>query len=232
MWDFYKFIRLKRSCRAEKLPNYICDYINLYKKRPSLNCDWKDLRFIVLDTETTGLNPQRDKILSLGAVLVQKQEIWLEESLELILRIEEPQNQSSIIIHGITNTELEEGVDEKIALETFIKFIGNAILVAHHAKFDITIIEKRIQQFYPHFFIHNIILDTAHLAFLVEHPDLSLNYMNPRKFSLDALCKKYRIIARDRHTAWGDALITAKLFLKFLHHLHHQRAHSLRSLFP
>ncbi len=73
------------------------------------------VRFVVLDTETTGTDPRRDKIITIGALAVCGGEILLEESFEVMLRL--AYNNSSVTVHGITFDEARGGMEESVALE-------------------------------------------------------------------------------------------------------------------
>ena len=65
--------------------------------------------------------------------------------------------------------------------------------------------------------IPNPMIDTMSLAIRLEHgPHADRNQVNPEHYGLDALCDRYGILAEDRHTAAGDAFLTAQLFLKLL----------------
>src|SRR5947199_7384781 len=72
------------------------------------------VRFVVLDTETTGLDPKRDRLITIGAVAVRGGEILLDDSFEVLLKL--AYNNSSVTVHGITRDEALEGIDEHEAL--------------------------------------------------------------------------------------------------------------------
>jgi DNA polymerase-3 subunit epsilon len=169
----------------------------------------------VLDTETTGLNPKQDQVLSIGAVLVEERSIQLGEVLELTLQ--NPQaSTSSIPIHGILPSESAAGIPPEEASRKLLRFIGNSPLVGHHLAFDLRMLQKLLATHCPGFFFHNRCLDTAQLARRLEKPFVSQDMIRGTDYSLDELIKRYGLVAHDRHTALGDAFITAQLFLKLL----------------
>ncbi|MEM6766527.1 MAG: cyclic nucleotide-binding domain-containing protein [Bacteroidota bacterium] len=101
----------------------------------------------------------------------------------------------------------------------FLDFLGTAVMVAHHANFDVAMIRKMIREKVKGFYFYNPVVDTATMARKLLYPDIRPEYINPKSLTLDALVSHYRISTSDRHTAWGDALITAKLFLIMLKEL-------------
>ncbi len=94
-------------------------FISRYRK--CFDATWSDdtaidqVRFVVLDTETTGLNPRTDRIITIGAVAVQNGEMRLDDSFEALLKV--TQNTSSVTVHGVTRDESRMGMEEPQALE-------------------------------------------------------------------------------------------------------------------
>jgi len=77
-----------------------------------------ELRFVVLDTEATGADAARDRLISIGAVAVIDGEIVLSDTFEMLLKVSH--NQASVTVHGITRDEALGGVDEPEALLAFL----------------------------------------------------------------------------------------------------------------
>ena len=179
-------------------------------------------RFVVFDTETTGLNSSTDKILSIGAISIVNNTIEVADSFEIYLKQEEF-NPKTVEIHGI----LKEGeiikINEERAIEKFINYIGNSVLVAHHAAFDIEMINTSLKRLkLPK--LKNKRIDTGILY-------KKLAGKKDNHFSLDVLCKEFNIPKHDRHTASGDAYITALLFLKIISKLKQERNLNYSDLF-
>lgn len=227
MIDWIRHLLALRRYRHEPVVNA---YLNQRAKRPRAGQLWEPLRFVVLDTETTGLHPQRDAILSLGAVIVQAGKIPLAETLELRFQASPAADQETISVHGITPAESREGMAEREALLETLAFLGNAVLVGHHVHFDARILEHRLQVWFPGLFLFNPLVDTAQLAMRVEHPGKDLSQIKAADYGLDALCARFDIRKTDRHTAPGDAYLTGILLLKLLHRMNRTQRISLRSL--
>jgi len=217
MFQTLKRKRLLRRATKENWPDYVQTFLDRAAQRPDKKTPWGSLRFVVFDTETTGLDLTQDQILSIGAIGVHGEEARVADSLELVVQSEALQDPDTIAVHGITPEEAKRGIPEEEAMRYFLDYLRDGIIVAHHAAFDIGMIERAVQrQVGEGFFLPNLRLDTAHLARHLEHGRTSGEYIDHRRYSLDALCQRYDITMYDRHTAWGDALITAKLLLKLM----------------
>lgn len=171
------------------------------------------VRFVVLDTETTGLDLRRDRIITIGAVAVTRAQIELSDVFEALLRIE--YNQSSVTVHGITRDEARAGMDEPQALLDFLDYLGDGVIVGHHIGFDIDMLNAACER---HFGItlRNRCIDTMDLTLRLQELAPLEGEQPVQGHSLDALCVRFGVLPRDRHTAAGDAFMTALVFLKLL----------------
>lgn len=231
MFQTLKRKRLLRRAEKDHWPDYVQTFLDRATQLPNKRVAWDTLRFVVFDTETTGLDLNKDQILSIGALGIHGEEARLADSLELVVQSKALQDPETIAVHGITPEEAKRGIPEEEAIRYFLDYLQDGIIVAHHAAFDIGMIERSVQrQVGEAFFLPNLQLDTAHLARHLEHGRTSGEYIDHRRYSLDALSQRYDITMYDRHTAWGDALITAKLLLKLMRLLRENNEPLLRSL--
>ena len=173
----------------------------------------EQVRFVVLDSETTGLDPLKDRIVSIGAIAVINHEILIEDSFEALLKVEH--NLSSVTVHGITREESLAGLDEPVALDQFLRYLGNGVIVGHHISHDVETFNAGCQRHFG-FRLENPSLDTMDLTLHLERDGAFAGRDAIQKFSLDALCALFDIIPHDRHTAPGDALLTALVFQRLL----------------
>ncbi|MCX6605300.1 MAG: 3'-5' exonuclease [Acidobacteria bacterium] len=171
------------------------------------------VRFVVLDTETTGLDPRRDRIITIGAVAVVDGEILLDDSFEVLLRM--AYNNSSVMVHGITRDEAVAGMEEREALTLFLEYLRDGVIVGHHIGHDIQALNYACER---HFgtTMPNRSLDTMDLALHLDDAGAFAGRPMAAGFSLDGLCEMFGIKPHDRHTAGGDALLTAHVFLRLL----------------
>ncbi len=165
-----------------------------------------DVRFVVLDTETTGLDPRRDRIITIGAVAVVAGEIRLDDSFEAMLPVEH--NLASVTVHGVTRDQARDGVPEPEAVAAFLEYLGDGVIVGHHIGHDVAMLDAASRRS-GGAGLSNRSLDTMDLA-------LHLYRSSFQSFTLDALCEAFGVAPRDRHTAGGDAFITAQVFLRLL----------------
>lgn len=188
----------------------------------------KETRFIALDTETTGFDYKTDRILSVGAIAIHHGMIDVSDQLELYLE-QEVFNKKTVEIHGIRKNINQQKILEKEALNLFLNYIGDSILIAHHAYFDQTMIDRALKRngFGK---LKNKFLDTSVLFKRTKHP-VYLSGNPDKNYSLDELCGDLKIPMSDRHTASGDAFITAVAFLKIIAKLKISKSESVRELF-
>lgn len=206
-------------------PEFWKTYCSLFKKRPKRTI--QETRFVVLDTETTGFDFNEDRILCIGAIGVKENKILIKDGFEVYLEqsIFKPETVS---IHGILKTEKVTKLKEKEALVQFLAYIQDSVLVAHHAGFDIGIINKALKR-HQLGRLKNEVLDTGILFKRSKH---IVNIIDPNKnYSLDELALELKITPKDRHTAAGDAFITALAFLKILPKLNKDGKMKYKDLF-
>lgn len=167
------------------------------------------MRYVVLDTETTGLDPiQGHKIIEIGCVEIMHRKVTGRHYHQYI----NPQreiDQDAIAVHGITNDFLKDKPIFSAIAQDFMDFIQGAILVIHNAPFDTAFIHHELnstQQAWPVLTESYQIIDTLALARQMHAG---------QRNSLDALCKRYHIdnSRRDLHGALLDANLLAKVYL-------------------
>ncbi|MBP6180431.1 MAG: 3'-5' exonuclease [Flavobacterium sp.] len=183
-------------------------------------------RFVVLDTETTGFDYTNDRILCIGAIVLQNNTIPIHDSFEIFIQ-QEHYDQTTAKIHGILKEYVIDQPNELEALQQFLTFLGDSIIIAHHTIFDITMINRALERNgLPK--LKNKTLDTA----VLYKKTLLVSHLLERKdnYSLDELADKFDISKKDRHTAMGDAYITAIAFLKILNKLRDKKNLTLKQL--
>ncbi len=188
--------------------------------------DWRqdihNASYVVFDTETTGLQPlQGDRVISLGAVVIEGGEVREELYFEELVDPQRYIPQAATEITGINDTLVAGKPTFLQVLERFLDFIGERTLVAHCAAFDLAFINMELCRFTP-LRIVNPVIDTHFLA-------KSLLPQLP-KYSLESLACKYNLEIKDRHTSLGDSLATAQIFLRLLEVLKRKGINSLEEL--
>jgi DNA polymerase-3 subunit epsilon len=195
----------------------VSEFVDEYQRRFATT--WSDqapieqVRFIALDSETTGLNPLTDRIITIGAVAVEDGDIVLADSFEALLRMEK--NTAAVTVHGITRDETRGGLEESAALRDFLEYLRDGVIVGHHINHDISTLNAGYQRHWG-FDLRNRSLDTMDLTLHLERSGAFADREQIREFTLDSLCELFGIVTHDRHTAGGDAFITAQVFVRLL----------------
>ena len=177
------------------------------------------LSFTVFDTETTGLNPSEgDEIIQIGAVRIVNGKLLRQESFEQLVNPGRPISAASIPIHGITQDRVTGKPRIVEVLPAFHEFAQDTVLVAHNAAFDMKFLQLKEASTGVAF--HQPVLDTLLLSAVV-HP-------HQESHRLEAIAERFNITVLGRHTALGDAMVTAEVLLRLLPLLQAMGIHTLR----
>jgi DNA polymerase-3 subunit epsilon len=190
-------------------------YLEDWEGKPSRKSQLKDLDWIVLDTETSGLNPKKDRLLSIGALRVRNRKIFVSDAIDLRLGYQTNEPGEAIEVHGLLPGENPDQLDERHALERLLPFLGSCPLVGHHIRFDLSVLDAALLRAGGGR-LKNPYVDTASMARRVDSGSVEAI---PSALSLDALCHSYGIPPFDRHTAAGDAFLTARVWIRQLSQL-------------
>ena len=184
---------------------------DLFQYRES-DSDWDDrplrsLRFTVFDTETTGLDPSGgDQIIQIGAVRIVNGRLLAHECYEQLVHPGRDIPEAGIPIHGITPEMVADQPRIEKVLPVFHRFAADSVLVAHNAAFDmkfLQLLEQRTGVVFA-----QPVLDTLLLS-AVAHP-------NQESHRLEALAERFGLTIFGRHTALGDAMVTAEVWLHLM----------------
>jgi DNA polymerase-3 subunit epsilon len=167
------------------------------------------LREIVLDTETTGLDPKRgDRLIEIGCIELLNR-IPTGREFHVFVNPERDVPAEAQAVHGISTAFLaDKPVFGKLARD-FVEFIGGDQLVIHNAQFDIGFLNMELERVRLPLITFDRVVDTLALA-KRKHP------AGPN--SLDALCKRYGVdnSKRTKHGALMDSLLLAEVYLELL----------------
>jgi DNA polymerase III subunit epsilon len=167
----------------------------------------KDLRYVVFDTETTGIRPSEgDELIAIGAVRIVNRRILTSETFERLINPGRSIPAASVRIHGITEDMARDKPPARIVLPQFKNFVGDCVLVAWNAAFDMRFLELKQDEVGVRF--DNPVLDALLLSIYVR--------AEPIDHSLMATAERLGVVVTGRHTALGDAMATAAIWIKLL----------------
>jgi DNA polymerase-3 subunit epsilon len=115
----------------------------------------------------------------------------------------------------VTRDQSIKGLEEPRALELFLEYLKDGVIVGHHIGHDISAFDAALDRHWG-VRLMNRSLDTMDLTLHLERDGAFAGRPPIRHFTLDALCEMFGVIPYDRHTAAGDAFITAQVFLRLL----------------
>ena len=165
---------------------------------------------VVIDTETTSLDTRSAELVSIAAVRVRGDRILTSDSLDLRLRRPDSLTGDSIRIHGLRGMDLDNGESLDAALERLLDFVGNRPLVGWHLGFDLAILNRELRPRFG-FELPNATVDVAQLwrrRLRRRHPEID---GQPR---FERVAERLGVPVMGRHTALGDAVTTALMFLR------------------
>jgi DNA polymerase-3 subunit epsilon len=172
----------------------------------------------VIDTETTGLNPsQGDEIIAIAAVRIVNGRILHQEVFDCLIDPRRTIAESARAVHGLSQEMLRGMPVIEEVLPRFHHFVEDTVIVGHNLAFDLRFFELKQEATGIRF--NNPVLDTILLASLI-HPQQQDN-------SLEAIASRFGITVTGRHTALGDALTTAAVFLAMIPLLAERGVHTL-----
>ncbi|MGF6315290.1 3'-5' exonuclease [Pseudomonas frederiksbergensis] len=183
------------------------------------DCSLREQRWVVLDLETTGLNLNKDRLLSIGAVVIEDGAIDFSRQFERTLQCTELKLGPSVLIHGLGPSAIAAGSDPAQALLEFMEFVGDSPVLAFHAPFDQHMLGRALKE---------------HLGYKLQHPFLDVADIAPllcpqahiREAGLDEWIDWFKLEVFERHNASADALATAELVLILFSRARQQQIHS------
>ncbi len=217
--------------KRPKLPEVVQRYLDqtsrsLVRKKP-----FDAVRLVALDTECSGFEIGRDRLLSVGVIEIDWAHIRLETSIEWLVYQPNIVANKATEIHGILPSDTLEGMPERQMLIELLPRITGAIVVGHQIWFDALMLNNALQRNFGIGF-RNPTIDVGPMAMYELQPFRKSGYINQRPPSLEDLCAHFGLPQDDRHTAEGDAYIAAEIFLLMCGHIRKRRGSITRRDLP
>lgn len=177
---------------------------------PSGHSDCRKLGFIALDLETTGLDPGRDEILSIGWVCLNDMEIELKTAQHRLVCPHCDIPEHSAVIHHITDDRAASGASLRAVLDELLPVLAGKVLIAHHARFEMEFLRRACERLFGLNFLMPVIDTQAIARRTLERRN---QVFRPQELRLATLRNRYQLPHYRLHNALSDALAAAELFL-------------------
>jgi DNA polymerase III subunit epsilon len=176
-----------------------------------------EIRYVAIDTELTGLHEKKDSIISIGAVRMNGTRIELSDNFHQLVKPKSKFKPDSVIIHGITPSDVLEKPNIDTILNEFLLFCGNDILIGHCACIDLSFINREMKRICGET-LQNPVIDTFNVYswLRAKVPTRTCFSPSPTNSSLFEIAKCFSIAVRGAHNALIDAFITAQLLQRFM----------------
>jgi DNA polymerase-3 subunit epsilon len=176
--------------------------------RPGL--DYREVEYVAVDLETTGLDPRRDQILSIGWVLLEGNRIRLNSAHHRLLRVAGEIPADSAVIHQITDDQSARGLELAATLPELLTDLAGRVLIAHHARVELGFLGAACKRLWGQKLLVRTVDTQAVARRLLERRQIPFKGSDLR---LHALCERYNLPRHGAHNALSDALSAAELFL-------------------
>lgn len=168
---------------------------------------------VSLDLETTSLNVDEASILSIGAVCIQGKRVKTSDRLDIVLKPPADLTGESIKIHKIRAQDLAEGIELRDALEQVLEFVGNRPILGYYVNYDIRVLSRYLRQEFG-FSLPNKAIELSH----VYHDIIKWKHIGGDvDLRFDTIASKLNMPIIQRHTALGDAVTVALMYVRLKH---------------
>ncbi|WP_339860100.1 exonuclease domain-containing protein [Thalassospira alkalitolerans] len=170
----------------------------------------RNIEFVALDLETTGLDPKKDEIVSIGFVIIRQLEVDFSSCEHLLVRPQKELSESSVIVHRIFDSDVEKAPDIEIALAHILPILAGRVLIAHHAPIELGFLGQACKRYFgaP---LHIPTVDTLVLA--LRDLYRQGQPIKPGALKLESQRHTHNLPPYRVHNALSDAIAASGLFL-------------------
>jgi len=199
---------LRRRAVNKAAPGIMHDFLSASLIDPKTPIEQAPI--VSLDLETTGLDPRKDDIVSVGLVEMQHDRIRLNSTWHQLIRLQRELPHQSVVIHNITDDQMQQGQPLAEVLPEILRRLTGKIMLVHYKSVEQHFLNAACQQLYGAPFVIQTI-DTLELGMRVF--ELQNHTIQPTDLRLFNLRPRYNLPLYRAHNAMIDALATAELFL-------------------
>jgi DNA polymerase-3 subunit epsilon len=209
IWKYLFNIEERRNWWMRKMPDCpLRDYYDV--PFPDLDSDWRQVDYLALDFETTGLDEKSDEILSVGYATVKGSRLQLADATHILAKPTRDIPESSAVVHGILDDQAASAEELEEVLPHLLKALSGKAMLAHHAAIEYNFLSNACRRIYGYPFVGPVV-DTLALevrAFRAYDKAImqgDLRLANARR--------RYRLPRYPAHNALTDAIAAGELFL-------------------
>ena len=209
IWKYLFNLEERRNWWTRKMP--ACPLRDYYDVPfPDKDADWRQIDYLALDFETTGLDPKRDQILSAGYAAIRGETLRLGESEYFLAKPTVDIPESSAVVHGILDDEAASAQALEDVLPRLLRALAGKVMVAHHAAVEYHFLSEACKKIYGYPFLGPVV-DT--LALEVRNFRARDESIKSGDLRLDKVRMRYGLPRYPAHNALTDALAAGELFL-------------------
>ena len=217
--------RLKAGKLPEAAQNNLAALDHLTPGLPARQVD-----FTVVDLETTGMDTRTDRVVCVGAVRIKQGRVRVGDHFFELINPGRGIPAEAVKVHYIKPDQVAGARNAREVFQDFLAWLKNSVLVAHYARFDLHFINVTMRRLYG-FELQNYCLDTVRMceSTLLASDPYGIG-RGKKRCSLETLCRRFGISQEERHSALGDAMITALIFQRMLAGLEQKGKTSFKDL--
>ncbi|RXI27717.1 3'-5' exonuclease [Aliarcobacter trophiarum] len=166
--------------------------------------------WVSLDCETTGLNPKKDEILSIGAVIIKENKILMRKTFNIFVKPSKNINPESIKIHHLREIDLQNAVEPDEAIYKLLEFIGSRPIVGYYIDFDMEMISKYTKKLIG-IKLPNRRVEVSSIYYDIKKTRENYGFID---LKFDTIMNNLNIPTLGKHDALNDAIMTSMIFLK------------------
>lgn len=208
LWSLLSLDYRRRRLLKRLPPGALRDFYSVPFPTPGSDC--RKLQFVALDLETTGLDPQRDDILSVGLVELNGMQIDLGSATHRLVRTDRAIPENSAVIHHITDDRAASGEELETVVGDLLQLLAGKILIAHHARVEMEFLGRACEHYFGSRFLMPVV-DTLQIE--RRRLERRNQTFRAKQMRLAELRERYHLPRYRLHNALSDALAAAELFL-------------------
>jgi DNA polymerase-3 subunit epsilon len=194
---------------------------------PDIHRDWRNINYLALDFETTGIDEKSDEILSVGFTTIRGPNLCLTEAYHCLIRPTTDIPEETAILHGIMHDQAADAEPIEVVLPRILRALAGKVLLAHYAPIETRFLQQVCRQVYGFPFLAPTV-DTLHLE--ARRFQTRNRPIKKGQLRLANVRERYGLPRYPAHNALADAIAAGELFLAQAVHIGGNERLNLREL--